>query len=142
MQKPLPILIIEDDAIICRALSRALRLGGYRHESVATCAGAARLVGRYSTAIVDVHLPDGNGLDLFISLKERGLLKCATFFSATTQPEEIARARSLGAYVAKADGVDLAVRTALGQIEDLAPPESETRPSTPQLPVAKTIHEA
>jgi len=134
-----PILVIEDDPIIARSLSRALQVIGRRSELVSSCAEVSRLVGRYSGAIIDLHLPDGNGLAAFRQLAERGLIASAVFFSATTDEEEVRQARALGVYVPKASGVFAAVSALLQtQARKSDPPESETRASTPRLPAVES----
>lgn len=137
---PLPPLhlVIEDDPVIARALSRAFELNGRTSLCITSCSDAQHLGDHYVSAVIDLHLPDGNGLELFVHLHERGMVKNAVFFSATTDPDEIRRAEELGVFIPKAHGVDCAVEAALHLEADDEPPESETRPSTPRMPVSKS----
>jgi len=89
--------------------------------------------GRYDVAIVDINLPDGSGLDLFVDLQNAGRVERGIFFSATTQPEEILRARNLGRFVPKSDGAQAVVRLALALRRTTTAPRSGTRPSSPDL---------
>jgi len=65
------ILIVDDDASIRIALTDALRSWGYFAFSAGTIAGANALLEEVSPAVVllDIDLPDGNGLDLLEKIK-------------------------------------------------------------------------
>lgn len=132
-----PILVIEDDPVIGRALCRALQALGQRYDYVGNCAACAELEGPYSTAIIDIHLPDGNGLDLFEELFSKGTVGSAVFFSATTVELEVVRAVELGTLIHKSQGVALAIEIAIKIATDYEAPESATRASTPQMPAAR-----
>jgi DNA-binding response OmpR family regulator len=60
------ILLVDDDAGIRRVVTRALHSAGYGVVAVADRAGALRALegDSFSLAILDVNLPDANGLDL------------------------------------------------------------------------------
>jgi CheY-like chemotaxis protein len=142
MTSPFSVLIIEDDPIIARALCRALERAQQEYECVGSCAEASRLVGPYSAAIIDIHLPDGSGLDLYEELYAYHVLGPVVFFSASPEPDEQNRARALGILVHKEEGVDSAVETALRVAIEYEVPESSTRASTPELPCATKIDSA
>src|SRR5689334_20752771 len=101
MPSPFPVLIIEDDPIIGRALCRALERAQQEYECVGSCADASQLSGPYSAAIIDIHLPDGSGLDLYEDLYAYHVLGPVVFFSATPDAHEQDRARSLGVLIHK-----------------------------------------
>jgi two-component system OmpR family response regulator len=67
------VLLIEDDLDLASILADALQARGYRVSHVATAAEAERLVDRMrpDLIILDLILPDRNGLVLCDSLKER-----------------------------------------------------------------------
>jgi len=142
MPSPLPILIIEDDPVIGRALCRALERAQHEYECVESCAAASHLAGPYCAAIIDIHLSDGSGLDLFEDLYAHHVLGSVVFFSATVDIKEQERARGLGVLVHKTAGVEVAVETALRLALDYDVPESSTRASTPDLPCATNIDSA
>ncbi|HXS18180.1 MAG TPA: response regulator [Polyangiaceae bacterium] len=142
MPSPLPILIIEDDPVIGRALCRALEQAQQQYDCVGSCAEALALAGPYCAAIIDIHLPDGNGLDLYEDLYAYHVLGAVVFFSATAVAQEQERASELGALVHKSAGVELAVDTALRLALDYDVPESSTRASTPELPCATSTDSA
>lgn len=81
---------------------------------------------QFPVAIVDVHLPDGSGLDLFRRLHEQGRVKKSVFFTATESEDERLDAKACGTLVSKSEGVDRAVAEAL----ELARSEQ----SGPELP--------
>ena len=61
MQK---ILVIEDDVIICGGLKVYLEDNGYTVDCAYSISNAeSALKSQYSLIILDINLPDGNGLD-------------------------------------------------------------------------------
>jgi len=60
------VLVVEDDAPVSEAICARLREHGYDVQAVATfaMARAAKNASRFDVAVLDVQLPDGNGLDL------------------------------------------------------------------------------
>ena len=65
------VLLIEDEADLAAAISRYLAADGYLVETVSTLADAYDKSGvyEYDCLLVDIGLPDGNGLDLIGRLK-------------------------------------------------------------------------
>ncbi|HEX3753477.1 MAG TPA: response regulator transcription factor [Rhizomicrobium sp.] len=73
---PIRLLLVEPDAILRSSLVEQLeREGGYQITALETAqqARAATREGRFSLAIVDRHLPDGDGDGLAASLRAEGL---------------------------------------------------------------------
>jgi FixJ family two-component response regulator len=68
------IAVVDDDESIRRALSRLLRVGGFRVEAFASAALLLEtLPGRgFACLILDIHLGGMSGLDLMESLSEAG----------------------------------------------------------------------
>jgi DNA-binding response OmpR family regulator len=64
------ILVVEDDDRVARGLATALRLAGYDVSRVATAA-AAREAPRADVVLLDLGLPDGDGLDVLRELSRR-----------------------------------------------------------------------
>lgn len=66
------LLIIDDEAVIRRLLSRILGLEGYEVVEAGDCAGALRQLKRkeIDVALCDVFLPDGNGVDFVQAIKK------------------------------------------------------------------------
>lgn len=66
------LLIIDDEAVIRHLLSRMLELEGYEVFEAGGCAEGMRQLKKHRPEVVlcDVRLPDGNGVDLLLSLKK------------------------------------------------------------------------
>ncbi len=66
------ILIVEDDQHVAQVLCRVLSRSGYEVEWAVNAAAAVRELDRApAVALLDLHLPDGNGLDLAGVLRAR-----------------------------------------------------------------------
>jgi two-component system response regulator QseB len=65
------ILVVEDDEVLRDGLSAGLGLHGFTVDAVAdwTQAREAGAVGHFDAAVVDIMLPDGNGLSLIAALR-------------------------------------------------------------------------
>lgn len=76
MNKLAKVLVIEDDAIILRSISDALREAGYETVVARNVAGGRQQARwtRPDLIILDLGLPDGNGLDVLEVLTEIGSL--------------------------------------------------------------------
>jgi len=69
---PPSVLVIDDNAALADNLAEVLGQAGYRVRCAATCAGALEeaRTGGFDVALVDLHLPDGDGNALAARLKE------------------------------------------------------------------------
>jgi CheY-like chemotaxis protein len=71
---PTTILVVDDNPIVAKALSRLIRDAGYAPYACHSGADALAFLDRAETpgaAVVDIHLPDINGLILSHKLRER-----------------------------------------------------------------------
>jgi DNA-binding response OmpR family regulator len=70
----LRVLLIEDEARIVELLSTALSRAGFVVDAVATCADGSEALALtpYDAAILDLGLPDGDGLDLLAAARSSG----------------------------------------------------------------------
>lgn len=68
------VLVIDDEPAVRQILAAAVKKGGYTVDTAATATEAAsKLVrGDADVALCDIHLPDGNGLELVRSMRESG----------------------------------------------------------------------
>src|SRR5205809_6026896 len=68
------VLLIEDEARISELVARALERAGFVIEAFATCADAREALSliRYDAAILDLGLPDGDGLALLAAMRASG----------------------------------------------------------------------
>ena len=100
------ILAIEDDWTVRTVLEHTLKSAGYDIDLVSGISDARQLLaeGRYDLVLLDVNLPDGNGLDLLRDLRKNlGTGVPVLVLSGLRQEEVVVRGLELGAddYVTK-----------------------------------------
>lgn len=99
------LLIIEDDASLSEIMCRALRSEGYVVECAATFFDADDKIAGYSydCILLDIMLPDGNGLHLLKHLRELGKSDRVIIISARDSIDDKVEGLELGAddYLAK-----------------------------------------
>jgi DNA-binding NarL/FixJ family response regulator len=92
------LLLVEDDRLVARAIERAVRT--LAHVAIAPTAQAGRKAFKspaWTAVIIDVGLPDGNGLDVLARAREHGYTGPALIYSGHHDAKEINRAFSLDA---------------------------------------------
>lgn len=99
---PAPVLVVEDDPLMCQRLSRVLGEIGYAQEAVSfsgTLAEARVHLGRHPVAmvLVDLGLPDGNGIELIQELRAQDPALWILVISAWSTEEAILGALRAGA---------------------------------------------
>src|SRR5436309_1169938 len=94
------ILIVDDEQLMCWALTEALRSWSYA--SVEASTGAAALAvfdtEQPSAVLLDVNLPDGSGLDALREIKRRQPDAVIIMFTANVVVEDTISALRGGAY--------------------------------------------
>ncbi|GHC23704.1 response regulator [Aidingimonas halophila] len=99
------LLVIEDDPLIARSLDQALTPLGNTIDAFTHCAeaGAALQRGHFDLVILDLGLPDGDGLSLLEALRERGDTTPVLILTARDGVDDRVRGLDLGAddYLAK-----------------------------------------
>jgi len=100
----LRVLLVEDDPELARTIERVLARYGHVTLIVGTVAGAEALSESFDCGILDIDLPDGNGVRLAEQLLDRGQMGAVVFFSASTDANIIAEACEIGPFVAKGAG--------------------------------------
>ena len=99
------LLIIEDELSLSEMMSAALRKEGYVVEAASTYAAAIERLGVYSydCVLLDITLPDGNGLDILEEIKRSGSRVNVIITSARDSIDDKIRGLELGAddYLAK-----------------------------------------
>jgi two-component system NtrC family response regulator len=100
-----PILIIDDEPSICTGCRMALSERGY---SADTCSSGstgldALLSGRYHLALLDMKLPDMDGMDILRKVKDAGLDICVIVMTGHASVKNAVEAMKLGTfdYIAK-----------------------------------------
>jgi DNA-binding response OmpR family regulator len=92
------LLIIEDDPRIASVLAKGLGKQGFESESVATGSEAiARIeAGGIDLLLLDLGLPDIDGLEVLRVLRERGVAMPVIVITSRTDPRDRATALELG----------------------------------------------
>jgi DNA-binding NarL/FixJ family response regulator len=130
------ILVVEDYPPMASALARMLRMRGHHVVSELSVAGALRHSRAFEYAVLDIDLPDGNGVALAEHLVSQQRVRGIAFFTATCEPKTLSRAGQLGLVISKTQGVERLVEAVgrLGQCAGHFPcheperaPMSETR---------------
>lgn len=111
------VLVIEDDPTVARALRRAFLVRSVKCEIASSAKEVRESVEKYKLAIVDVNLPDGNGIDLYDELRSGDRVGAGIFFTATADENDKERATRLGLVIPKSEGVDAAVSLALASLK-------------------------
>jgi DNA-binding response OmpR family regulator len=98
----LRVLLVEDDPELARTVERSLAHYGHRTVIAGSVAVAEALTDSFDCGILDIDLPDGNGVRL---------ADAAVFFSASNDAQILEEARELGMFVAKTAGMRELERT-------------------------------
>ena len=90
---PMRVLVIEDDLAILQFLERSLGEAGYVADPARSAKEAERLVCEqdYAAIILDLGLPDRDGLDLMATLREQGVSAPMLILSARRSVEDRVR---------------------------------------------------
>ena len=108
------ILVVEDDLALNAGLCFELDTGSYSSAAAYTCAKARYLVReeRFSLALLDVNLPDGNGFDLCREIKELRPELPVIFLTANDLEEDVLSGFDMGAedYVTKPFNMKILLR--------------------------------
>lgn len=104
------ILVVEDDRRLAQFIERALAEQAYTVRRVATCAAARDALAEspYDATVLDLGLPDGDGLELLREWRSAGFGEPVLILSARDAVEDRIRGLNLGAddYLAKPFSVD------------------------------------
>ncbi len=93
------VLIVDDETLLLRTLSNALRDAGYQVLPAGNATDGEALIegqgGAVDLMVLDVKLPDRSGLDLLQSQRERGYAGRVIVMTAFDNPESERRCRQL-----------------------------------------------
>jgi len=120
------LLVVEDDTALLRMLTQALRVAGHDVEPVTSVAeaNAATARGQFELALIDIRLPDGDGVELGEALLQTHGLQCL-HLTGQAEREDYERAAQSGAlgYLIKPVSVEqliAAVEMALSRSVELS----------------------
>jgi len=103
------LLIVEDDAVLRKHLARLFTRHGFEVVHANTCreAAVALRVERFDVLLLDVNLPDGDGLEMVIALDEAARPHHIVVTTAMCTAEVQARATQLRVHRILAKPVDV-----------------------------------
>jgi DNA-binding response OmpR family regulator len=103
--RPTHVLLVDDDVLLCRGLSRTLALHEFEVSTANTAAEAITCIGSNDVDIIllDWILPDRDGVTLLQDLRERGIVAPVIMLSGECSVQGRVRALNRGAddYIAK-----------------------------------------
>jgi len=94
------ILIVDDEKLVRWALTQKCAEYGYQSIEAGTAEEAMRLLQSESpdAVLLDVHLPDGSGIEILEKIKEAGETYSVIMITADPQLDDVKAALRLGAY--------------------------------------------
>lgn len=124
------ILVVDDNTTLLSKIVRSLALANRQVRTAASIAEARTLLqGKLPDVLcLDLHLPDGNGLDFLEELRNAGLEMPVVVISGHNTPEYRARAEQLGAtrFLAKPFALAELHRVLSGLLGDARPDEHKS----------------
>jgi len=124
------LLLVEDDAAIRGFLERALTEAGYDIDTADTAASAESLIlqGSHDAFIIDLGLPDGDGLDLIQRCRAQGSTAPVLILSARRSVNERVRGLEQGGddYLTKPFALAELLARLRNLLRHAAPPQKET----------------
>ena len=109
-------LVVEDFPPMATLLAMAIRREGHTVTRVGSVSAALGGEGVFDHAVLDVDLPDGNGIELAQCLLDVGRVNSVVFFTASRDPDLLAKAATLGLIVDKTAGYDCLMATLRKQL--------------------------
>jgi DNA-binding response OmpR family regulator len=111
------LLLVEDQVDLARVLQRILRSRSLDVHTTSSCREALDLDEQWDCAILDVDLPDGNGVDLAYELLASAKTAAVVFFSAESSVSVRTRAEQYGPFVSKCADIDDLVDTVHAEVD-------------------------
>lgn len=100
------VLFLDDDPAVSRSHARLLRAAGFTVTTVSSVQGVSELRGRFDCAVLDVTLPDGDGVAVARSLLDVGLTERVVFFTGLGYGRRLEAARRMGPVIFKGQPVE------------------------------------
>ena len=99
------LLVVEDFPPLAKGMVRALRRAGFDVACAASRAEVKHVEGWFDAAVVDLELPDANGIDVVADLRAQARVGEVVFFTACQDGALLERAAGIGKVVDKSAGV-------------------------------------
>ena len=98
------ILLVEDNSTIAKGLMYNLEQNGYEVKNSETVEATKKILEeeKFDLVILDISLPDGDGFDLYKTIKEKYDIK-TIFLTARDEEDDVVKGLELGAedYITK-----------------------------------------
>lgn len=125
------VLVVDDDPLVCKGLKFNLEQAGYKVSTASTAYTALELAGRnaFDAAILDIGLPDENGLDLCKTLKAQRDMPVIFLTARRRELDEIV-GLEIGAddYITKPFSADVLLAHLRAVLRRASKPITEPRP--------------
>lgn len=132
------VLVVDDDPLVCKGLKFNLEQAGYKISTASTAHTALELAGRnaFDAAILDIGLPDENGLDLCKTLKAQRDLPVIFLTARRRELDEIV-GLEIGAddYITKPFSADIVLAHLRAVLRRFSKPITAPRPTEQSLSV-------
>ncbi len=145
-----PILIVDDDDALRETLAEQLEVDGeFATSEAASIAAAEQMLAakeaRFDAIILDVGLPDGDGRDLCLRLRQRGLKMPIIILTGSDDDDDVVRGLEAGAndYIAKPFRLAVLLARVRRQLSSFENSEDAVFPIGPYMfrPAAKLLEE-
>jgi DNA-binding response OmpR family regulator len=113
------ILVVENEPVTARILSRVLRSAGYMAVLASSCASARSLTQHFEVAVLDMDLGDGNGLSLAEELLASNRVRRVIFHTGTMDEMQQQKARRIGLLIVKSGNLQGLLAAIEGLLLDL-----------------------
>lgn len=126
------VLLVEDDEPVAQSLRRGLLRYGFEVDWVSTGAAALAHESPYDVVLLDLGLPDTDGLDVCKALRARGDVPIIVISARSDETDRVV-GLELGAddYVSKPFGVREVIARIRAVMRRARPPRSEASPAGP-----------
>ena len=102
MSRAISVLVVDDEPLICWALTETLTYQGYHVTCASDARSAVELLTRspepIDIVLLDYHLPDANDLTPLETIKRLSPTSAVIMMTAFITPDEAERAQELGAW--------------------------------------------
>jgi DNA-binding response OmpR family regulator len=112
------VLVVEDHPPLATVVAIGLRRLGHDVVRVGSVERALQAQGPFDGAVVDIELPDGNGIDLAAELLDSKRVRTVVFYTATRDPALKVAALKLGPIVDKMGNLEDLLEIATSEFED------------------------
>lgn len=145
-----PVLIVDDDASLCEILAERLSAAGFTPVIAGTATTATAIItapdAHFCAVVLDVGLPDGDGRDLCVRLRQSGVTAPIVMLTGADAEQDVVRGLDAGAndYIRKPFRAAELVARLHAQIRLFENSEAATFMIGPYVfrPAAKLLQEA